>query len=252
MIFLKKLILENEEEINSNLWTDWTEYISEIEYDIPLEEIKKLIKRFDIQFEKYFEKIACLFNGNEKIYLLYDPKNKTLDYIKDIFDWIYQLNDYEMENLLGLSIDKIYNGWTESTLEDMAKDPGKLYHYTTEDKWQEIQESGILKTSYGSGLTNQGTSGIFTSVSPETYADGVYGNVCLEIDVSKFIQSNNIPAANLEYEPSVAEYLLRTAIRDKMNLENEMNIEMDYSSGDSPYTIIVGHKIPIQFVRRLK
>lgn len=250
MIWLKDLINENDEDINVDLWDDWQEYLDYNQYELPKENLIKLKNKFNLNVKQYLKVIINLSDNKHSEYVIYDPSNQTFDYIKDIKDWIYNLSDVEMEEMLGYGVDKIYNSWTESTLDDLKIHPGKLYHYTTEEKWEDIQQSGELRGSSGTGITNRFANGIFTSVDPEEHASGTYGNVCLEIDMDTFKKSNNLSSVNLEYEPDIEEYLLRDLIRSRLELD-DMEINLDSSSGMSPYTIIVGHNIPVQFIKQI-
>lgn len=251
MIWLKDLIIENNEDINADLWDDWQDYIDYNQYDIPKEELIKLKTKFNLNTKQCLKKLFKLSdNENSELYLMYDPKSESFEYIKDIKDWIYNLSDAEMEELLGHGVDSIYNGWIEGTLEDLKTHPGKLYHYTTEEKWEDIQQSGELYGNSGSGLTNRFSHGIFTSVNPDEHAIGTYGDVCLEIDMDAFKTANSLSSVNLEYEPDIEEYLLRDMIRSTLKLD-DMGIQLDSSLGMSQYTIIIGHNIPIQFIKQI-
>ena len=141
----------------------------------------------------------------------------------------------------------MYNGWNECTLEEMRKNPGKVYHYTTEEAWEKIQSHGGMKGSSGTGLTNRGSHGIFTSTNPEVYAEGTYGNICLELNLEAFKNDSRLPELNLSYEPEVDEYLLREYVWSELKIESRD--EIDSSGGMSPYTIIVGHNIPLKYIR---
>lgn len=251
MIWLKDLITENNEDISADLWDNWQEYIDYNQYDIPKEELIKLKNKFNLNATKYLKGLFKLSdNKNSELYLMYDPKAESFEYIKDIKNWIYNLSDSEMEELLGHGVDTIYNGWIDGTLEDLKTHPGKLYHYTTEDKWEDIQQTGVLHGSSGTGLTNRFSHGIFTSVDSEEHASGTYGDVCLEIDMDAFKLANNLPKVDLEYEPDVEEYLLRDLIRSSLELA-DIEIQLDSSSGMSPYTIIIGHNIPVKFIKQI-
>lgn len=251
MIWLKDLITENNEDINADLWDDWQEYLDYNQYDIPKKEVFKLKNKFNLNVEQYLKIIFKLTdNKKNELYLMYDPKAESFEYIKDIKDWLYNLGDHEMEKLLGHGVDTIYNVWIEGTLKDLKTHPGKLYHYTTEENWEAIQQSGELQGSGGTGLTNRFLHGIFTSVDPEEHANGTYGDVCLEIDMDAFKQANNLPKVELQYEPDIEEYLLRDLIRSHLELD-DMEIQLDSSGGMSFYTIIVGHEISTQFIKKI-
>jgi hypothetical protein len=221
MILLKNLIIENDEDIKADLWDNWRNYINYNQYDIPKEELIKLKNKFNLNINQYLKIIFKLSdNENAELYLSYDPKAESFEYIKDINDWIYNLNGAEMEEMLGYGVDKIYNGWIEGTLEDLKAHPGKLYHYTTEEKWVDIQQSGELHGSSGTGLRNRFAHGIFTSVDSEEHASGTYGDVCLELDMDAFKRENNLSEISLQYEPDVEEYLLIDMIRVKLELRD--------------------------------
>jgi hypothetical protein len=251
MILLKNLITENaEEDINADLYDDWQEYLDYNQYDLPKEEIIKLKNKFNLDVKQYLKFVIKLSDNKNSEYIIYDPENETFDYINDIKQWIYDLNDTKMEQLTGYNVDQIYNAYIEGTLNDLKTHPGKLYHYTTEDNWEKIQKTKVLKGSSGTGLTNRYSHGIFTSVDPEEHASGTYGDVCLEIDMDAFKQANNLAAVNLSYEPDIEEYLMRDQIRSTLELD-DMEIEFDSSGGMSPYTIIVKHTVPIQFIKQI-
>jgi hypothetical protein len=252
MISLKSLIFENnDDDLNADLYDDWIEYLGYNEYNLPQDEIKKLIKKFNLRVEKKLKKILILSDNKKTEYLEYNSDEQSFDYIKDISEWVINLNENEMENLLGMDINSIYSGYIECTLNEMMKNPGKVYHYTNEDSFEEIKESGLIKGSYGTGLANRYITGIFTSVNPEEYADGTYGNICLELDLDSFKKENNLSKIDLSYEPEVSDFLLKEQIVSSLELENEINVDIDSSSGISPYTIIVHENIPLKYIKEL-
>lgn len=161
-------------------------------------------------------------------------------------DALYGMDDAQLEKVVGCGIEDVYNNWTECTLRQLKLNPGKLYHYTTEEKFREIQEDGFLRGSYGTGLSNRYTHGLFTTTNAEELADGVYGDVCLEIDMDAFKKAHGLAELNLAYEPEVDTFLLREAACAKLDLSCHLDLSSD--SGVSPYTIVVKHVIPLKFV----
>ena len=252
MIRLLTLITENvDDDINVDLWDNWVEYLKYNQYDLPKDELKKLVIKFKLTHESKLNQILILSDAqNTCVYLEYNKNNDTFDYIKDIDDWMYNLTTTEIKTLLNMTSDAIYNGCLDCTLDDMKSNPGKVYHYTTEDKWDEIQQSGELRGSHGTGLTNRYVYGIFTSVDPEEHAAGSYGNVCLQINLDEFKKFENLNKLDLSYEPEIEEFLLRDVLRAKLDLD-QRETDMDLSGGMSPYTVIVGHKIPLRFITQL-
>jgi hypothetical protein len=253
MISLKAQILQllnesSEEDINADLWDNWYSYLKENDCDITREEIKKLLKKFDLTKNIINNKIVILSDSKNKAYLEYSAENDTFDFISDIDDWAVDLDDSEMEGLIGMSVDNIYNGWCESTLDDIKKNPGKVYHYTTEENWDAIKTEGVLKQSSGTGLTNRYSHGIFTSINPEEHAVGSYGNVCLEIDLETYKNDNKLSELSISYEPDVDEYLLRHQTYHVLELDTD---RIDLSSDMSPYTLIISHNIPIKYIKEI-
>jgi hypothetical protein len=250
MIKLKKLLTEIDPDDNSDQWDYWYDYIYEIEYGIEKDELNKLYRKYNLSAEKYFDgKIVKLWDKKKVAYLEYDFKSETADLIKDINQWIYNLSDMDTV-ALGIDETKVYNPWIESNLKDARENPGKVYHYTTEEKWEEIQQDGQIIGSSGTGLSNRWEHGIFTSTDPEEHALGTYGDICLEIDLDKFKTESGLKELDLQFEPDVMEYLIREYIRSVLEL-GESRDEIDSSGGMSPYTIIVGHTIPLKYIRRI-
>lgn len=244
MIKLKSLLKEEREPIDSDQWDDWYEYLDYFSGDVGKDEILKIIRKHRLTGKTYFNKqIVELTDKKQKVYLEYDNDTDTASLIKDIDQWVYDV-DY---STLGIDPDTMYNGHVESTLKDLKQSPGKVYHYTTEDGWELIQQDGKMVGSYGTGINNRGAYGIFTSVDPEEYANGTYGNICLELDLQRFKEDTNLQELNLEFEPEVEEQLIREYIRYTLGIEND-----DYVSSDiSSYTVIVNHVIPLDYIKEL-
>lgn len=249
MIKLKTLLPEVDGDVSSDEFEDWKEYLYYVENDIDASEIRKLIKRFNLKGKSFFDgKIACIYGEPEAIYLEFDLKNQTADLIKDITDWVYSLTDSGFSHL-GIDEDNIYNAYVESSLADLAITPGKVYHYTTEEKWEEIQADGKMIGSSGTGLSNRYTHGIFTSTNQEEYQDGTYGDICLELDLTTFKAENKLEKLMVSFEPDVVDWLKRDYVISKLELE--IHNELESGSGMSPYTVIVHHEIPIKYIRQI-
>lgn len=246
MIKLKQLILESETD-NSDEWDNWMEYLDYFDYDIDKNQVVKLIKKHGLNGRKYLGgRIVKLWDRNQECYLEHDKSDGTISLIKNIDQWVYDKG----EDVIDIDSSEIYNAWVESSLKDLKENPGKVYHYTTEEKWNEIQRSGQMVGSAGTGLTNRWAYGIFTSTDPEEYASGTYGNVCLELDLERFKQDSGLVALDLSFEPDVMEYLIRNYIRSQLELEGSHD-DIDSSGGMSPYTVIVAHNIPIKYIRQI-
>jgi hypothetical protein len=243
MIKLKHILLESDDNMkDSDTWDDWYEYLDYETYAIVDDEIKKIIKKHNLHGNKYFNgKVIKIYDNKQVAYLVHDLEGQTCDLIKDIRDWVYSVDPSD----LGIDSDTIYNGHVECNLKELRQNPGRVYHYTTEEKWDLIQESGYMLGSYGTGINNRSAHGIFTSVNPEEYANGAYGDICLELNLERFKQDVGKPELSLSFEPPIENYLVRTTIAHMLRLD--MNIE--HESDISPYTVIVHEKIPLRYVR---
>jgi hypothetical protein len=246
MIKLKKLLTESNE--SSDLWDDWYQYIDYESYAIDKEEITKLITRFKLHGKKYLNgALVKIWDDKHEAWLEFD--GKTLDHISDIGQWMYDLNESSYHKY-GIDPEAIYNSFVESSLQDFKTNPGKVYHWTTEEKWEKIQKSGKLIGSYGTGINNRSAHGIFTSTDPQEYALGSYGNICLEIDLERYLKDSGKAEVFLEWEPGVEEYLVREYLMHVLEIEDRHN-EIDNDGGISPYTVIVRETIPLQYVRQI-
>ena len=226
----------------------WVEYLDHFDYDCPRIEISKLKTRFDLEYIAYFEqKIIKLYDNKKRsVWLEYDKENETFDVIKDIMDWLYS-ND--AETVTNLNSDDIYSNYLETTLKKFKENPSPVYHYTTEENWELIRQDGKLVGSSGTGINNRNAHGIFTSIDPEEYQDGTYGNICLELNLPAFKSKFKIPNLDIYYEPQVADHMIREYIAYELEL-GEL-LDNYHSEGISPYTLIVGHTIPLEFIKQI-
>lgn len=246
MIKLRSILnlREVSEPEDSDQWENWRDYVDYFHYGIDAKEIHKLIQKYKLSYENYDKlNMMKVWDQNKEVYLEYDIKNETFDWIRDINDWVSSVNSRDV----GIDIDEIYSGYIEGTLGDIKKEPGNVYHYTTDEGLELIEEAGEIRGSYGTGINNRGAYGIFTSVDPEEHADGSYGDICLEIDLGRFKVENNLSELNLNYEPEVEDYLIREYIYSILEIEDRDNLPSDIS----PYTIVVNHNIPIKYIRKI-
>jgi len=232
-------------------YEDWTDYL-DFEDSIEIEFLKEFLKHFKLQGMFYLkenylnikdEKNSYWLIKEDDLYVKIERSDKDMEN-----DYVPNLSEHSKLQELGLEEDDFYiSGW-ETTIKEMRENPGIVYHYTTEEKWIKIKKSKELRTSSGSGLTNRNSSGIFTSTSPETNALGSYGDVLLEIDLSAFKQHEKIDKLDLEPEPDVLEAAINEAFAKELGFHNyEQYVSEDMSSD----TVIVGHSIPIKYIKRL-
>jgi hypothetical protein len=240
-----KPLLKEEEPVNADEWDSWYDYIEYFEYDIDATELNKLVAKYQLNYKTYDKiKVVKIWDAKKLVYLQYNVTDQSFELINDITQWVYDLRDNEILSL-GIDPDNIYNGHIESSLKDLKENPGKVYHYTTEDKWEQIQSEGQMIGSRGSGINNRGAYGIFTSTNPEEHALGSYGNVCLELNLDQFKIENGFRELNLSFEPE--DYLIRDYIMSVLELENRDDVPSDISAN----TVIVNHNIPTKYVRQI-
>lgn len=245
--FVENILLSSETSENSDEWDDWVQYIKDVDSFIEKAEISKLIKRHGLSYEIFLNNsIVKIYDKGRSVYLEFDKENDTFDNIGDIVEWAYGLYNKDLTKY-GIYPEKIYNGWVESSLEDLSKEPGIVYHYTNEENFESIKTSGGLTRTGGTGINNRSAYGLFTTTNREEYATGTYGEVCLEINLDEFLKNSGLKQLELAFEPEIEEYLVMEYIKGTLSL----NIHVDMPSDISPYTVIVNHDIPIQFVKQI-
>jgi hypothetical protein len=129
----------------------------------------------------------------------------------------------------------------------MGNYPDKVYHFTRSELWEdEIKPSGYLSPSRGSGINNRDAYGVFTTVDPEEYATGTYGDLCLEIDLERFMSEMNVDGEiDVLMEPEVLDHILKESVCYKLGVE----CSFDYPSDISGNTLVINSKIPLEYVR---
>lgn len=221
---------------------EWQEILDEETFDIPAALVERMVKLNKLSFSWKLNKRILLLEDD--VYLRYDKEDHTFFYIDDIKGWLYDLSDTEMFDFVG-EVEDIPNGHLGESLNEFKAHPSEVYHYTTEEALEEIRESGGLDTTSGTGLTNRFAAGVFTSVDPEEYADGTYGDICIDIDLPAFLKAH--PDTQISFEPEVEECLMRDALAGALGLD-DIDISPDSSGGMSYQTIIVGSAIPLKFL----
>ena len=163
---------------------------------------------------------------------------------------IESLSEFDILEILEIEEDDVYiSGW-ECRVKEFQEDPSSVYHYTNEQSWEEIQESGELLGYYGNGLGNREIHGIFTSLDSEENAIGTYGDICLEIDLPTFKKDMNLDKLKIYPEPEVFEIELKNILRDKID-RNLPSYEVPNSYGVSIFTVIVEYAIPINYIKAI-
>lgn len=211
---------------------------------IPKDELDEIIQKQKLHFEVFSDLLKVNHDGQD--YWFEDDGDGDCQLVKDIKQWIYDISESEALDILQLKEEDIYIAGIESTLKELRDNPVALFHWTTEDAWKDIQKHGVIKGSYGTGINNRSAYGLFTSVDPDEYSDGSYGNVCLEINLEAFHRDEG-ESLNLSAEPEMLERAIRETLADKMGVMESF----EASSDISPFTVVVNNEIPLKYVHRL-
>jgi len=230
---------------------DWNEYIEDRGY-LDEDELENFVEFFQLAKSSYFnDNIISLTEEKTTLWLKKNSSDDTFEFLarnsSDLVDEIQRMSDDEKLEIMGIEEKDLYiDGW-ETTIGELCSYGGPVYHYTTEENWKAIRRDREIYGSCGTGLTNRSCTGVFTSVSPETYATGTYGDVLLEIDLTKFKNEKGIQSLNLQPEPDVLESAINSSFLHSLNIEDSSYIPEDMS----PETVIVGHSIPLKYIKRL-
>jgi len=219
------------------------ELLSENEY-IPKNELKNVIQKQELNFEVFANLLKVSYNDQD--YWFEDDDDGDYELVKDIQQWIYDISISDALDILQLKEEDIYADGVGKTLKDFRNNPQNVFHWTTEDKWEDIQKHGVLIGSSGTGINNHSAYGIFTSIDADEYSGGSYGNVCLEINLKEFHRDYG-ESLNIHIEPEMMERSIRETLADKMGVMESFEGSYDVS----PQTIIVNHEIPLRYVQRI-
>ena len=230
----------------------WTDYIEEDDV-IDTDRLPELIEQFHLKANYYFDNFYLNLKDNLKSFWFeFNKSNDSYEVTErsdnGMLESIDQMDDHTKLGLLKINEGDLYIGAWECTIKELQEHPGTVYHYTTEEKWNDIQVSGGMKTSYGTGMTNRSTQGIFTSVDADEHASGTYGDVCLAIELNRFKQRSGIERLDLAPEPDVLEATINETFAHALGFNGH---ESYVTSDMSPFTVIVGHIIPVRYITRL-
>lgn len=243
----EQLKLELDDEVDERSWKEVLDEDDEIEGIL---EFKKFIERFELTYEHLIQnRIILVTDGDEKVYFEFYEDGELFTVLAESADDMQQevinMSDSKMLDWLGIEETDVYiDGW-ETTIKDAQENPGTVYHYTTEEGLEKIEKSKVVNPSYGTGLTNRHARGIFTSVDPEEYAMGTYGDICLALNLSQYKEDQGIDRLDLYPEPEVLEVSMRNLLYHRLQLDTPSD---EASSDMSIFTMIVGHAIPFKYV----
>lgn len=209
---------------------------------------REIIEQLVAKKQLKVDNIAGLLKIEEdgKVFFFEDDDD-SLSFINDPCSWISNMQMDNALEILGSTEDKLYMSAIGCSLKDLRQNPGSTYHWTTEKGWGIIQSTGKLLGSYGTGINNRSAYGIFTSIEPDEYAGGTYGDVCLEIDLAAFQKDSGQGELELDVEPEILENTIKESLAYKLGVE----CHVDEPNDVSPFTVIVNHVIPLKYVKRL-
>lgn len=231
--------------INYDSWANFLDDNNEIGED----ELPEFIKHFGISRDIFCEGRVIKLSKQEQSYWL--KKSDDIYEVwatneEDLLDNLVNMNESEKLELIGIEEEDVYiSGW-ECSIKDMEETGGTVYHYTDKEGIREIKKSGEIRPSFGSGISNRHAYGIFTSVDAEEYADGTYGNILIEIDLTRFLADSGLEKLNISPEPDVLEAAIDDALANKLDITDH---ESCVSSDMSAFTVIVNHSIPIKYLK---
>lgn len=234
--------MEFENFIDGNDLYESFEEVIDDNYEMSIFDFNFYVKKFNLNFNKHSSKIYSVTENDNQIFAIMEGNSFT--FTKDPCEWIYNQSESDIIELLGVDESDVYISGLESTLKGLQENLSKAYHYTNKSAWEEIQEEGFLRTSSGTGLGNRYAHGIFASIDPEEYADGTYGEVCLEIDLDKLRSIMGEKTLNIYPEPEVMESVLGETLANVMGV----NCNIEHSRDISPFTVIINHVIPFECV----
>lgn len=124
------------------------------------------------------------------------------------------------------------------------RSPELLYHATDCKNIDSILKHG-LNASWGTGISNRSSHGVFVSTEPDGYIDS-YGECKLIIDMPQMKRDNDMIIVNLE--PEVERYQLANAIYSYFGIELEY--EISSGSGEDFNTYIIQGEVKPRYIRK--
>lgn len=139
-----------------------------------------------------------------------------------------------------------YANLDQTLSSEFWKYPETLYHATDCANIEAILKEG-LHSSHGSGTSNRGVFGVFTSTESEGYIDS-YGDCKVAIDTASMKRDGN--SFIVEREPEIFDYILSQAISHRYGINVDREPEggggMDYN------TWIVNGDVPPKYISKLE
>ena len=181
---------------------------------------------------------------------------KTPVLVFEINSETYVIEDFDYPEPMEASewvTEKSYKGQIHLFLPDrdfnatfwrQAANYSRLYHGTSTENWQQIQQSGVLSPKCRTrGISNRGVScAIFTSTEYETASQSY--PIVLEINIGQMKTTGFRP--EVSQEPDVEKGEAAQSLAHAIGLEA---FDVDIEGGMDPETIIIYAPIPIKYVK---
>lgn len=200
-------------EISENGNTDLEEDLTQTNVSVPL-----LLRKWNLKGRAVND--DYIFEEADGYFII---RNRTIIPVEDILDnpdSYYELFP-EFANL------------ETKMSEDFWRYPEPLYHATKCENIEEIKKEGLYP-GRGSGLTNRGVFGVFTSTEEDGYIDH-YGECKFMIDTAKMKRDGNMPL--VLREPEVFNYIVSNIVGEVYGINVER--EVSSSGGMDPNTWII-------------
>jgi hypothetical protein len=189
-----------------------------------------------------------MFRDNENLIRLYESvyENNTAwdDLMNDIreqeeegdfdlVDYIWNIREYDLYDL----VPQIYSDYFGNP----AEYDGVVYHSTPEENLESIENHGLRPESRTRGISNRNVgSAIFTSYEPDEM--GSYGDGLVAIDLEIARRMN--PKLETGLEPPIEEYIRRSAIANRLGIEDTGMFLPSQSDGIREDTLIIYGDVP--------
>lgn len=151
----------------------------------------------------------------------------------DLAQFVWDIHEHDLFSL----VPNLYSDY----FGDPETYSGVVYHSTTEDNVESINENGLRPENRTRGITNRGIgSAIFTSHEPDPMQS--YGEILVTIDLDKARKLN--PDIQTGLESPIEEYLRRSVIASELGIEDTYQFEPSSSDGVREDTLVIYGHVP--------
>jgi hypothetical protein len=233
--FYQHLIIEGHSA--SDIEYEYDDYLQENPETEPLEDIKIVLDNMKVKYND----INIPFSGNS--YILTDQAVIEFDPTAQNYPLTFHKKD---RFLYDSDFSEIESNVEETFNKDFWGSPSPLYHGTRDENVDGIKENG-LNTTTGTGISNRGTSGVFTVSNIDLILLGEYGDNIFKIDTSAMKRDGVTPYVSME--PDVLDGAVRGQIA---HIIGDNRYSPDSSDGQWEETVIINGKIDPKYLTLLQ